>query len=100
MYSLDPARSEVRMSYKWLVLAILLLAPTTRAATHEYIVPLHDGKANLREINALISRDLHLLNYPTSVELDLAGTAATDALCAMNACLWRGCSIEVHANAA
>jgi pimeloyl-ACP methyl ester carboxylesterase len=59
---------------------------------------LHEGKARLAEINAPISHELGLLNFPTGDELDLSPTAAADSLCALNACLWRGCSASVRGN--
>ena len=87
------------MSYRWWLGVVLSLC-TSAAASQQYVVPLHQGKLWVSEINAPIARELHLPNYPTAAELDLNGPAATDVLCAMNAVLWHGCSMELRRDAA
>lgn len=84
------------MLYRWLLAAIFCLAGPADAAWREYSFPLREGTVRLAEINAPVAQALHLLNFPTHDELDLRPQAAADSLCALNSCLWRGCSASLR----
>jgi pimeloyl-ACP methyl ester carboxylesterase len=62
----------------------------------EYVLPLREGKVKVREMNAAISGELHVITIPTSREVDLNGPEGADFLLAVNACLWKGCSLETR----
>lgn len=88
------------MLLKSFFLLALSLTASLATAASEHVIPLRDGKLRLREVNAPISKELHLLNLPTSAEVDLNGPAGADFVCAVNACLWRGCSLTATSTAA
>jgi pimeloyl-ACP methyl ester carboxylesterase len=82
-------------------LAVLLVATSASAATsREYVIPLREGKLPVAQVNATVSRELHLLNFSSRDELDLRGSGAADTFCALNACLWRGSAIELRDDSA
>jgi pimeloyl-ACP methyl ester carboxylesterase len=86
------------MRSKW-ILSLLLGAVAiglwaSRADAKDYVVPLHDGKVKVKELNAAISDELHVISLPTSTEIDLNSPEGADFLCAVNACLWDGCSLQ------
>jgi pimeloyl-ACP methyl ester carboxylesterase len=88
------------MAYRWWLGAFLWFAASAAAGSHEFVIPLSQGKLSIRQVNAPIAQQLHLPNPPGVSELSLAGPAATDFLGAMNACLWRGCSMQLRGDTA
>ncbi|HSZ57942.1 MAG TPA: alpha/beta fold hydrolase [Tepidisphaeraceae bacterium] len=88
------------MAYRWWFGASLWFAASAAAASHEFVIPLAQGKLSIRQVNAPIAQELHLPNPPGGGELSLADPAATDFLGAMNACLWRGCSMALRGDTA
>src|SRR5207253_10679591 len=80
--------------------AVAIGASTPRADAKDYVVPLHDGKVEVKELNAAISAELHVISLPTSTEINLNGPEGSDFLCAVNACLWNGCTLEATKDSA
>jgi len=44
----------------------------------DYVVPLHDGKVKVKELNAAISGELHVVSLPTSTEINLNSAEGED----------------------
>lgn len=84
----------------WFAAVLGFVASAAAAGSQEYVIPLAQGKLPLREINAPIAWQLHLPNVSFTGELAVNGPEAADLLAAMNACLWSGCSLEVHKDSA
>jgi pimeloyl-ACP methyl ester carboxylesterase len=88
------------MSFRVALGILLSMAASAGATAHEAVVPLNQGKVPISQLNASISDALHVSNFPSSDVVELAGPGSTDALTAINACMWRGSSIELRGNVA
>lgn len=82
-----------------LLLFLALATALSRAAvaqTREYSIPLDHGILQIHDLNAALCNELHLPNCPDRGKVDLKAPLGSDFLLAVNACLWKGCSLEIR----
>jgi len=79
-----------------LFLALSFALPAAACASaHEDRIPLKHGILQLHDLNSALCNELNLPGCPTRDQVNLRGADGPDFLLALNACMWRGCSLAV-----
>jgi len=73
---------------------VFSLAAAAFGETRTFRLPLHQGRLDIHQLNVALCEELHLPSCPAGGEIDLLSPRGSQFLCAVNACLWRGASLD------